>query len=81
MHEDYPRLEPLIASLLKMMTTYNTKPHPNLAKMITKQLEIITSHPEAKELKLLRNVSQRLHADWASKGCCPMACEVPETIH
>jgi hypothetical protein len=81
MHEDYPRLEPLIASLLKLMTTYNSKPHPNLAKMISKQFEFITSHPEAKELTLLRNVSQRLHADWVSKGCCSMACEASDTIH
>jgi hypothetical protein len=81
MYEDYPRLEPLIASLLKMMTTYSSKPHPNLAKMISKQFEIISSHPEAKELTLLRTVTQRLHSDWVSKGSCFIACEVSEVIH
>jgi len=81
MQEDYPRLEPLLASLLKMLSTYSSNPQPTLAKMISRQFEIIASHPEAEELTLLKNVSKRLQVDWIAKGTGALPCEFTRSMH
>lgn len=81
--DNIPRMEPLLASLLKMLTSYAHDPQPALAYMITKQLAYVSNHPESAQFPLIRAVAERLHADWTTRTSRneSLTCEYTKNLH
>lgn len=81
MRDDHPRLEPLQASLLKMLSTYSETPQLGLVREISRQFEAVATHPDSTELALSRKISARLQRDWDSKSDDGCPCVYTKTVH
>jgi hypothetical protein len=81
--DSIPRMEPLLASLLKMLTRYMHDPQPGLAHMIKKQLAYVSNHPESAQFPLIKVVTEKLHDDWATNASSNeiLVCEYTKNLH
>lgn len=57
----------MLASLLKLLSRYSQEPQPALAYMITRQLDVISRHPDATGFPLIKSVTERLYVQWEGR--------------
>jgi hypothetical protein len=79
-----PRMEPLVASLLKMLSKYVHEPNSGLEYMIRRQLAYVSCHPDSAQFPLIKVVTERLSQEWAVKQSgdeALLVCDYSQNLH